>query len=478
MELDQQQLQQLVAEVVTRLTEDESSCDEQMFQSVDAAVEAAVRAQQRLTALSLTQRQRLVKAMRKLIKREATAWAEQAVAETGIGNVADKVTKLKLVAAGTPGLTDLTASARTGDDGLTLNEYSAFGVIAALTPRTNAIETIACNALGMIAAGNAVVFCPHSAAAAVSARIVGCLNETIVAAGGLPHLLSVVKTPGAEQAKALMQHRGIDMVVATGAASLADEALRCGKKSIATGAAHAPVIVDGTADIAQTARHLVAGASFDNNLSCIAEKVIIAVDGVTDFLLHHLTIAGAQVISDDDMQQRLEALLLDDQGMPNCRYKGQDAGTIMQALGVYEFALNGGVVPNGISHHDKSKVRLLVQETSADHPYVRHDLMMPVLPLVRVPDINTAIELAREVEQGNRHTAIMHSKHIDHLTACARALQTVMFVKNAPSYAAFGMCGEGFTSFTIAARTGEGPTSARHFSRMRRCVLSDGFLIK
>lgn len=466
MQLDQQQLQELVSKVVSRLADEQSPAEQQQFQTVDAAVQAASAAQQRLNALSLSARQRLLKAMRKTIKRQSAEWAQQAVTETGMGNVDDKITKLKLIAAGTPGLSALTASARTGDDGLTLNEYSPFGVIAALTPRSNAAETIACNALGMVAAGNAVVFCPAEAAAGVSACVVASLNDAIVAAGGPAHVLGTVKAPDVEQAIALMQHAGVDMIVASGGAGLATEAMSCGKKAIATGAAHTPAIVDGTADVAQTARHLVAGASFDNNLSCVAEKVIIAVDGVADFLLHHLTIAGAQIIREPEEFQRLEALVIDEKGQPSCRYAGQSAETILQALGVYPVA------------GAKLNKRLLVAETRADHPFVRHDLRMPLLPLVRVPDVNAAIALARELEMGYRHTAVMHSKHIDNLTACARALQTVMFIKNAPSYAAYGMGGEGFTSFTIAARSGEGPTSARDFSRQRRCVLAEGFLIR
>ena len=465
MELNQQQLQELVSKVVSRLADEHSVSEQQQFQTVDAAVQAALTAQQRLNALSLTARQRLLKAMRKIIKRQAENWAQQAVAETGMGSVADKITKLKRIAAGTPGLSDLTASARTGDDGLTLTEYSPFGVIAALTPRSNAAETIACNALGMVAAGNAVVFCPAETAAGISVQVVADLNDAIVAADGPVHLLSTIKAPDVAQAEALMHHAAIDMVVASGGAGLATAAMSSGKKAIATGAAHTPAIVDGTADVAQTARHLVAGASFDHNLSCVAEKVIIVVDGVADFLLHHLTIAGAQIIREAEECQRLEALLLDEKGEPNCRYAGQSADAILQALGV---PAAGG----------KSNKRLLVTETSADHPFARHDLRLPLLPLVRVPDVKAAIALACELEMGYRHTAVMHSKHIDNLTACARALQTVMFIKNAPSYAAYGMGGEGFTSFTIAARSGEGPTSARDFSRQRRCVLSEGFLIK
>jgi len=94
-----------------------------------------------------------------------------------------------------------------------------------------------------------------------------------------------------------------------------------------------------------------------------------------------------------------------------------------------------------------------------------------------VSNIEEAIDLAVKAEHGNRHTAHMHSKNIDHLSAFAKAVETTIFVKNAPSYAGIGFGGEGHTTFTIAGPTGEGITSAKSFTRLRRCVLAESFRI-
>jgi acyl-CoA reductase-like NAD-dependent aldehyde dehydrogenase len=91
--------------------------------------------------------------------------------------------------------------------------------------------------------------------------------------------------------------------------------------------------------------------------------------------------------------------------------------------------------------------------------------------------VNAAIELAVQSEHGFRHTAVMHSKNIDHLSRMAREMDCSIFVKNAPSLAGLGWGGEGFTSFTIASPTGEGMTTCRSFSRLRRCTLKDAFRI-
>ena len=89
-----------------------------------------------------------------------------------------------------------------------------------------------------------------------------------------------------------------------------------------------------------------------------------------------------------------------------------------------------------------------------------------------------AVEQAVWLEHGNRHSAHIHSKNIDNITTYAKAIDTAILVKNAPSYAALGFGGEGYCTFTIASRTGEGLTSASTFTKRRRCVMSDSLCIR
>ena len=103
---------------------------------------------------------------------------------------------------------------------------------------------------------------------------------------------------------------------------------------------------------------------------------------------------------------------------------------------------------------------------------------MPILPLVRVKDVDMAIDMAVRVEHGFRHTAIMHSRNVEKLTKMGKLIQTTIFVKNGPSYAGIGVGGMGHTTFTIAGPTGEGLTSAKSFARKRRCVLVDGLSVR
>jgi acyl-CoA reductase-like NAD-dependent aldehyde dehydrogenase len=122
-------------------------------------------------------------------------------------------------------------------------------------------------------------------------------------------------------------------------------------------------------------------------------------------------------------------------------------------------------------------VRLVVVEVDENHPLIWTEQMMPVMPVVRVPNVDYAIDLAIEAEGGNRHTAVMHSNSITALSRMAKECDCSIFVKNGRSQAGLGLDGEGYCSFTIASPTGDGMTGPRSFSRWRRCVVVGHFRI-
>ena len=477
MTIDQSLVAKITAEVIARVqghTQDASGHGG-IYPTMEEAVAAARAAYKQLKQLTVAQREELVKAMRQVAGEQAEIWAEMAVRESGMGRVADKVIKHHLVADKTPGTEDLKTQAWTGDRGLTLIEMGPYGVVGSITPTTNPAATVICNGIGMIAAGNAVVFSPHPTAKNTSLTVIRQLNEAIIKAGGPANLLTAVAEPSLEATNVMMHHPDINLLVATGGPGVVKAVMSSGKKAIGAGAGNPPAVVDETADIEKAARDIVAGCSFDNNLPCIAEKEVIVVGCVADKLISYMQRYGAYLISGQDIDRLAQVILTESEELAasgctvkpkksyavNKKFVGKDAKYILSQIGID--------VPDDI--------KVVICETAADHPFVIEELMMPVLPVVQVKDIDAAIELAVKVEHGNRHTAIMHSKNVDHLTRLAKAIETTIFVKNAPSFAGIGVGGEGFTTFTIAGPTGEGLTSARSFTRERRCVLVDALSI-
>ncbi len=426
-----------------------------VFADMDSAVEAAYRAQREYMTHTMADRRRYVAAIREaMLAPEALDYmSEQAVAQSGMGDAGHKYLKNKVAAAETPGVEDLLTEAWSGDDGLTTVEYSPYGVIGAITPTTNPTETITCNSIGMLAAGNSVVFSPHPRVARLSCWQVRRINRALHEAGAPDNLVVTVTAPSLENTNAMMAHPRINMLVATGGPGIVKAVLSSGKKAIGAGAGNPPAVVDESADIEHAARCIVDGATFDNNLPCTAEKEIIAVDSIADMLKFCMLKNGAYEATGAEITA-LENLLVAN-GKPRTEWVGKPAAKILEAIGV--------TPPAG--------VRLIVCEASADHPFVVHELMMPVIGLVRVPDVDAAIDLAVELEHGNRHTAVMHSLNVNKLTKMGKLIQTTIFVKNGPSFNGLGIGGEGYPTFTIAGPTGEGLTSARSFTRRRRCVL-------
>jgi acyl-CoA reductase-like NAD-dependent aldehyde dehydrogenase len=428
--------------------------------TVDAAVESARRGYEALHDCTLADRGRFIQALRDVTRAELETIARMAVQESGLGRVDDKIAKNRLVADKTPGIESLHPSAWTGDDGLTLVELAPYGVIGSITPCTNPTETILNNGIGMVAAGNAIVFNTHPAAKKVSAYFIDKLNRAVQGVGGPPTLFNCVAEPTIETAGQLMKHPGIRLIVVTGGGAVVKAAMTCGKRAIAAGPGNPPVVVDDTADIAKAARDLVFGASLDNNILCIVEKEVIAVADIADRLKKEMKANKAVEITGQDLK-RLEKLLITPDDHVNRDYIGKDAAVILRDAGIR--------VPDD--------TRLGFAEVDEKHPFVQHEMLLPVLGFVRVPDADSAIACAKRCEHGYGHTAVIHSNNVNTLAKYARTMNTSITVKNAPSAAGTGLGGEGFTSWTIASPTGEGMTYAPHFARARRCVLKDAFRI-
>jgi acyl-CoA reductase-like NAD-dependent aldehyde dehydrogenase len=436
------------------------------YSAIEDAVSAAEAAQRDLVEVSLETRKLIVEGMRKTACEHAEELSRLALEETGLGRYEDKVKKNILAATKTPGVEDLEPEAVSGDHGLTIIERGPYGLIGSITPSTNPSETVINNAIGMVAGGNSVVFNPHPSAKRTTLRTIDLLNSAIERGGGPANVLASIESPTIESAQALMKHPRVRLLVVTGGGAVVREAMKSGKKVIAAGPGNPPVVVDETADLETAGRHIVDGASLDNNIVCICEKEVLAVDGAVDRLKKSMIAAGAVEIKGADVEKLRRLVIQEDRGpskhaVTRRDFVGKDASQFLEAIGV----------------RSETRPRLIICETPASHNFVWTELLMPILAIVRMPDVDAAIRLAKDVEQGFGHSAMMYSSNISKLSKMARFIGTTIFVKNGPCYAGLGFGGEGYTSFTIASPTGEGLTSARTFTRMRKCVLVDYFRI-
>jgi acyl-CoA reductase-like NAD-dependent aldehyde dehydrogenase len=430
------------------------------FHDIHAAIDAAEQAFLEYRSVPVNTRKKIIAAIRELCLENLKNLAKLAIEETGLGRYEDKLLKNEVAITKTPGVEDLEPTVFTGDCGLTLLEQAPYGVIGSITPCTNPSETIINNTISMIAGGNTVAFNPHPSAKKTSAFTVNILNKAIISAGGPPNLVTTISNPTIESAGILMTHPQVKLLVVTGGPAVVASAMRAGKRVIAAGPGNPPTVVDDSADIDKAAKEIVTSASTDNNIICVVEKNIIATKNAAETLKKALLRHGAVELN-SFQTKKLEKIIINDDGTPNKKWVGKDVQLILKEIGM---------------DIDVTK-RLAFAETDVNHPFAKLELLMPVVPFIRANDIDTAIAMAYQLENHCFHSASIHSSNIENLHKMAVHMNTAIFVKNGPTLAGLGLGGEGPASFTIAAPTGEGVTTARHFTRIRRCVVSGHFRI-
>jgi aldehyde dehydrogenase len=437
-----------------------------VFDDVDEAVAAAGEAQKQFETRDLDERRKAVDCIRRICIDQAATLGREELEETRIGRLEHKIEKLVVAGQKTPGVEFLRTEAYSGSNGVTLTDYAPFGVIGIVTPVTHSLPTLAGNAINMLAAGNALVCNPHPSGARIACRGLQLFNRAIHDAIGISSLLTIIGTPTLESAQAIFDHPGVRLLCVTGGPAVGRAALRSPKRAIVAGPGNPPVVVDETADLEKAARSIVAGAAFDNNLLCIGEKEVFAVDAIFDELLAAMSASGAHRLDSRQIEALTKAAFVqaaEDKSKlaVNKDLIGQDAAVLAERAGLK--------VPPG--------TEILFGETTEAHPFVEHEQMMPFVPFVRVPNVDAAIALAKKYEHGFKHTAIIHSRNVETITRMGRELDTSLFIQNGPSMAGLGIGGEGYLSYSIATPTGEGVTTPLTFTRQRRSTTVGGMRV-
>jgi aldehyde dehydrogenase len=423
-----------------------------VFDSVDDAVKAAVRAQKQLDALGLDGRKKATDCIRRICIERAEMLGLEEFEETKIGRLKHKVEKLITAGEKSPGVEFLRTASFGSMNNLTLEEYAPFGIVGIITPVTHSLPTMANNAISMIAAGNAVVCNPHPSGARVACHGTQLFNQAIHKAIGVDNLITIIGKPTLESAQAIFDHRDVRLLCVTGGPAVGRAALRSPKRAIVAGPGNPPVVIDETADLDNAAKSIIYGAAYDNNLLCIAEKEVFVVASIFEETMQTMTKYQAVRLNSGQIARLTKAAFVAGEGgrlVVNKDLIGQDAAVLAKHAGIS--------VP--------ADTELLFGETDESHPFVDHEQMMPFVPFVRCPDVDAAIELATKYEHGFKHTAMIHSRNVDTITRMGRALDVTIFVQNGPCTAGLG---EAYLSFSIATPTGEGVTTPLTFTRVRR----------
>jgi aldehyde dehydrogenase len=439
-----------------------------VFDCVTKAAEAANDAHLKLKKLGVAGRAKVIEIVKTMCVSNAEAWGKFEMEETKIGRLDHKIGKL-LITKNVPGTEWLQPYAMSGDGGITLEEYAPFGVIGAILPVTHSVPTLTGNVINMVAAGNSIVFNPHPGGARSAAMAVRAYNEAIFREIGIDNIITTIEQPTLESFDAICKNPLVSLLAITGGPAVVNAAMKSGKRAICAGPGNPVVVVDESADLARAARGVIEGGAFDNNLLCIGEKVVFVVASVFNRFCEELTKAGAARLNAQQLEKLTAAAFTIKPGEGG----GCSHASVNRAL--------VGADPSKLAEQAGASIpagtQLLFAETDADHPFVQEEQMMPMMPIVSCPDFETAVREAKRAEHNYRHSAIIHTLDVNHMTYMAKEMDTTIFVKNGASVAGLGLGGEGYLSYSIATTTGEGITTPKTFTRVRRCVLVENLRI-
>ena len=308
-----------------------------LFDDVDAAVAATSAAQKLWVRTPRATKEKVITALRQAMHAHTEEFARMALQETGMGRYEDKLIKHHNAADSTPGIEDLETRSWSGDKGLVYEDYAPYGVIAAITPSTHPVPVLFNSTVIIIAPGNGVLFNVHPAAKNVSAHALTIFERVIREHGGPANLVTMIREPTLETTQRAFSHRSVRLIAATGGPGLVKVAFGAGKKVIAAGPGNPPVLVDETADLRKAARHIIDGASFDNNILCIAEKEAFVVAPVYDAFMKAMEAEGAVRLTKEQVERlAAKAFQKDERGrvITSRTLIGKDASVLARAAGV------------------------------------------------------------------------------------------------------------------------------------------------
>lgn len=408
----------------------ENLADEARDPEVDRMVAKAVAAQKEFSSWPEDRVDALLKAIAQAFVDRAVELAERSVAETHIGNAADKALKIQFASMGV--YDSIAGKAGSGVlsedvDRKVVEVASAVGVIIGLVPVTNPVPTFANKTLIALKSRNAIILSCHRMAQGL-ADASGEIVEGVLAEHGAPDgLVQWIRNRTSRRKTAkFMSHEDVGLILATGGPAMVKAAYSSGKPAIGVGAGNAPAWIAADADLEQAAQAVVASKGFDNGLICGSEQHLVVDSSIREEFVAALESAGALVL-DDEATAQFMAEAFEPNGDLKMHFVGQAASRIAEGSGV----------------EGAEDARLIVFQADASNAEgaQARERLAPVLSLFTVEGDEQAIGLCRTLLEyhGAGHTANVHTSDEQRVRRFVDAMPASRILVNAPS--AMGCCG-------------------------------------
>ncbi|MDL2259297.1 bifunctional acetaldehyde-CoA/alcohol dehydrogenase [Deltaproteobacteria bacterium OttesenSCG-928-K17] len=412
------------------------------LQELDLLIAKAKEAQKKYSSFTQEQVDAIFKAACLAANKQRIPLAKMAVAETGRGIVEDKVIKnhyaseytyYNYINTKTCGVLeeDLSGGMRKIAEPL--------GLIAGIVPTTNPTSTAIMKSLFALKTRNAIIFSPHPAAAKCTVEAMNIVHKAAVEAGAPEGILGSITEPTIEMSQALMAHKDINIILATGGPGMVKAAYSSGHPALGVGQGNTPAVIDETADIQMAVSSILLSKTFDNGMICASEQSVVVVDAVYEAVKNEFKVRGAYFLNKSERQKVGETIVID--GKLNPKIVGMSAQVIAEMA--------------GISVPETAKVLIgEVTATDASEPFA-HEKLSPVLGFYKAADFKDACDKAFALLsfQGMGHTSLLFTAehNEERISYFGDKMHTGRILINQPS--SFGAIGDIFNFRLVPSLT-------------------------
>ncbi len=393
---------------------------------LDALVTRVQAAQKEFSTYSQEQVDKIFRAASLAANQARIPLAQQAVAESGMGIIEDKVIKNHFASEfiynkykdeKTCGVLE------ENDEFGTITIAEPVGIICGIVPTTNPTSTAIFKSLISLKTRNGIIFSPHPRAKNSTNDAAKLVLDAAVAAGAPKDIIGWIDQPSVELSNALMKHDGINLILATGGPGMVKAAYSSGKPAIGVGAGNVPVVIDETADIKRAVASVLMSKTFDNGVVCASEQAVIVVDEVYDEVKERFATHKGHVLSKADADKVRKVLLID--GNLNAAIVGQPAVKIAELAGVKVPADTKILIGEGLG------------KVSYDDEFA-HEKLSPTLGMFRADNFEDAVAQAVTMVEigGIGHTSGLYTNqdvNADRIRYFGDKLKTARILINIPT---------------------------------------------
>ena len=385
----------------------------------------------------------IIKELALVVYKNAEELANEAVAETKMGSVKDKIIKNKmkseLICHHLQDVKTVGIINRDEEKGI-IEIAEPVGIIAAIIPCTNPTVTAMSNSMFAIKSRSCIIIAPHPRAKDITVKTVKLMIEAGKKVGLPENAIQVITEPSKESSQELM--KGVDFILATGGPGMVKAAYSSGKPSYGVGAGNVPAVIHDTADIEESVSNIIQSKIYDHGLICSSEQAVIVSENLAPKLLKELNKQGGYYVQGKE-KDILENTLIKD-GKINPEVIGQSVQTIAKL--------------SGIELPKDRKIKLfVVPEDGVGHNYAfSKEKMSPVLAFYVTKDFHESVQLAVKLLdfEGAGHTASIHTNDEAAVIEYAHAVKVSRVLVNQPS--SFSSGGSRVNSLTPTTTLGCG----------------------